>query len=152
MNAFIKSLIQNALMDDAYDKDITSNAIIDNKLETSGSIITHTPGILSGTELLIETYKLDEEKFDEILRNDLNKLKNKVNFSVIMDCVAFWIQRLWYSLILLLGSIYVCCNYEDCISLSFDSGILNHSKNSITNSSKNNKKCVKLTHFLLKAK
>lgn len=49
------------------------------------------------------------------------RLKNKVNFSVIMDCVAFWIQRLWYSLILLLGSIYVCCNYEDCISLSFTS-------------------------------
>lgn len=47
--------------------------------------------------------------------------KHKLNITETFEKTVFWIQRLWYSFILLMATLFVCFNYDDCIDLSFTS-------------------------------
>lgn len=47
--------------------------------------------------------------------------KHKISISETFEKSVFWIQRLWYSFILLMVTLFVCFNYDDCINLRFTS-------------------------------
>lgn len=37
----------------------------------------------------------------------------------VLDHFAFWIQRLWYVLLLTFFSVYVGCHFNDCVEMNF---------------------------------
>lgn len=37
----------------------------------------------------------------------------------VVDHILFWVQRLWYVALLTFFSIYVGCNFDDCIEMTF---------------------------------
>lgn len=67
----INQFIKQALLEDGADKDLTALATVDSKKECSGSFIVKTPGIFSGSEVLIAIYQQINPKVEvNIVKED----------------------------------------------------------------------------------
>ena len=49
--------------------------------------------------------------------NWIRKIENKI--ALMLDHLVFWVQRIWYITLLVLSSVYVGCNFEECIDMTF---------------------------------
>lgn len=71
MEKELEKLIHEALKEDGYEKDLTSNSIIDFKKEAFGNFIVRTSGIISGTEIIKEVYRQINPRVNvKILKED----------------------------------------------------------------------------------
>lgn len=67
----IDQLIRQALLEDGADHDLTSLATIESKRECAGSFIVKTPGIFSGSSLLLAVFQQINPKIDiNIIKED----------------------------------------------------------------------------------
>ena len=71
-------------------------------------------------ELLIACFLLGActASFVLFLFCDINVYR-KNNLTTMINRILMWIPRLWYSLILILSTVYVCCNFSDCLNFQF---------------------------------
>ena len=67
----IDQLIRQALLEDGADRDLTSLATVESKRECAGSFIVKTPGIFSGSSLLLAVFEQINPKIDiNIIKED----------------------------------------------------------------------------------
>lgn len=71
-------------------------------------------------ELLIACFLLGActASFVLFLFCDIN-VHRKNNWAAMLNRILMWIPRLWYPLILILSTVYVCCNFSDCLNFQF---------------------------------
>ena len=71
-------------------------------------------------ELLIACFLLGActASFVLFLFCDIN-VYQKNNWAAMLNRILMWIPRLWYPLILILSTVYVCCNFSDCLNFQF---------------------------------
>ena len=71
-------------------------------------------------ELLIACFLLGActASFVLFLFCDINVYR-KNNLTTMINRILMWIPRLWYPLILILSTVYVCCNFSDCLNFQF---------------------------------
>ena len=81
----LNKIAENALLEDAYKEDVTSNILIDKKENITCSIITRTQGVVSGVEIACKVYNLINPKLKIKVLKESGSFCNRGDVILALD-------------------------------------------------------------------
>ena len=81
----LNKIAENALLEDAYKEDVTSNILIDKKENITCSIITRTQGVVSGVEIACKVYNLINPKLKIKVLKESGSFCNRGDVIMALD-------------------------------------------------------------------
>ena len=81
----LKKIVENALNEDCYKEDYTSNAVIDKRETISCSVITRTQGVVSGVEIACKVYNIINPKLKIKVLKESGSFCNRGDVIMALD-------------------------------------------------------------------
>lgn len=81
----LNKIAENALLEDAYKDDITSNILIDKKANITCSVITRTQGVVSGVEIACKVYNIINPKLKIKVLKESGSFCNRGDVIMALD-------------------------------------------------------------------
>ncbi len=81
----LNKIAENALLEDGYKEDITSNILIDKKENITCSVITRTQGVVSGVEIACKVYNLINPKLKIKVLKESGSFCNRGDVILALD-------------------------------------------------------------------